>query len=887
MTNWRAAVRKMAALFRRRDLDRQLDDELRFHIERETERNVGAGIPPDEARRRALLEFGGVEQVKEEVRDSERFTWLEWLLQDVRFALRMLRKNPGFTTVAIITLALGIGANTAIFNVVNAVLLNRLPFKDPDRLVVLQEATSSNRGFGISAPNFEDYGRQQTTFADLSMWAQQSVNLTGGERPERVTGSFVSANFFRLLGVEPARGRFFLPGEDRPEAQRVTIISYSTWQTRFGGDPNIIGRQLILNGEPKTVVGILPQNFLRGELILAETDVYLSIRDYPNYKDERAAKNQLVVGRLKPGVSTKAAAADLNVITQRLARDYPDENSGIHIELTPVKELQVESVRPALLILLAAVSLVLLIACANLANLLLARGAARAREIAIRSAIGASRSRIVRQLVSESIVVSLLGGAAGLFLAWWGLEALLKVNPVALPVNPVGLDLRVLLFAVVLSISTGILFGIVPALQLTRTGVAGFLSSGGRSTSGAVQRRIRSAFVVCQIALSVVLLIGAGLLVRSFQSLLSVQPGFRTDNLLTMEYRLPRNIYTTPEKQWGFHRRMLEEVRQVPGVVAAGLIQGLPFSGNGGRIGTWPAEQSTPEKGKEPTALSNLVDPEYFNAVGLPILLGRNFNDHDTSDAPTTVVINQTLARKYWPGQDPIGRELRFPETVVAAAGVNRPARATVIGVVPDTRQFAVKDPFEPQVYFAYAQVTGIFGTLVVRTATDDPMSLSEDVRKAVWKVDKDQPVWKVRTVEMLIERNIAPDRFVMLLMGLFGVLALVLTAVGTYGVISFGVTQRTQEIGVRMALGATPGSILKLVMNGGVLLVGIGGVLGLMGAFAATRAMTTLLFGVSPSDPATFAGVVIVLAMVALFATYLPARRATRVDPMVALRYE
>lgn len=883
MNDWRTWTSHLKSLFHRPRIDRELEEELRDHIERETQQNIAAGMSFNQARRQAMLDFGGVEAIKEEIRDTGRFTLLESILQDTRFAWRMLRKNLAFTTVAVITVALGIGANTAIFNVVNAVLLQRLPYQHPERIVALQEVFAAGPNFVISPPNFQDYRQQQRTFDGLSMWMSQSVNITGRDRPDRMIGSFVSANFFDMLGVQPARGRLFLPGEDRPEAQRVAILGHAAWQARFGGDPNIIGQKIVLNGEPRTVVGILRPDF---EFPLGASEVYLSILDYPNFRPDRSARSQLVIGRVKSGISLEAANADLNVIAQRLARDYPNENAGMHIQLTRVKDMQVEGIRPALLLLLAAVGVVLLIACANLANLLLARGAGRAREVAVRTALGASRMRIVRQLISESLMIAVIGGAFGLLIAWWGVGFLLKLNPVALPVDPSSsLEWPIVLFCLTLSLVTGVVFGLVPALQLSRPHLSGALGSGGRATSGARQHYLRATFVVCQIALSVVLLIAAGLLIRSFQSLLNVQPGFRTSNLLTMEYRLPKNIYTTPEKRWDFHSRMLREVQQVPGVKSAAIIQALPFSGNGGAINTWPAEHATPEKGKEPSALLNVVTPEYFGTVGLPALSGRLFTEHDNANTPAVAVVSKTLAEKFWPGVDPIGKEL-LSAADVSTGGGRKFGRATVIGIVPDTKHYDVRDASRPQLYLSYSQYPGIFGTLVVHTE-GEPMELRDPVRQAVWRIDKDQPVWKIRTLETLIKNDVAPDRFVMVLMSLFGGLALILTAIGTYGVISFGVAQRTQEIGVRMALGATPRSILSLVLNGGVSLMALGGFIGVAAALLAGRAIRTLLFNVSPVDPATFACVLGALTLIALLATYLPARRATRVDPMVALRYE
>jgi len=849
MAVWRALKLIVRSVAHRAKVDSELTEELQYHVDRDTERHIAAGMSPEEARREALREFGGVQQTKEAMRADSGASHFEFFRQDLRYGWRMLRKSPTFSLVAISVLALGIGANVAIFTIINAVLLERLPFHDPEQVVAIQENTANATGWTSSVPNFEDYRSRQHTFEELSLWTAQSVNLTGTEHPERVIGGFSSDNFFHMLGVKADRGRLFLAGDDAPEAPKTVILSHATWQTPFGGDEHILGKQLILNGEAQTIIGVLPANFT---FPLGDTDVYLNIRSYPNYSLLRSAKTQLLIGRVKKGISESEAVADLNVIAQQLAHDFPAENAGIHIGLVRVKDAQVVSIRTGLLVVMCTVALVLLIACANLAGLLLARGAARTRELAIRAALGASRGRIVRQLVSESLLLSIIGGIAGLFLSWLALHTLLGTAPVSLPVEVAARpDGRVLFFALATSVLTGLIFGTIPALKLSRPNLSSAFA-GGSATASAGHTWLRSAFVVGQIALSLVLLVAAGLLVRSFRSLMSVHPGFDTRNLLTMEYRLPKNVYKTATQRWDFHRRMLQHVEHVPGVVSAAVIQGLPFSGNGGSLAFWPATVPPPTNSGT-TAISNLVTPGYFDTVGLSVLKGRNFTDSDKADSPTVVVVNRILAAKTWPGEDPIGKELRFPGTSIAAGLSSGPTRATVIGVVPDTKHYAVREALEPQIYFAYSQMTGIFGTLVVKSAAD-PMSLSVPVRQAVWTVDKDQPVWKIRTLDSLIYRDIAGDRFIVVLMSLFGLLALALTTVGTYGLISYSVAQRTQEIGVRMALGASRRAILLLVMQRAVRLVFIGVLIGVVAAFATTHIMRALLYNVSAVDPISFA---------------------------------
>jgi putative ABC transport system permease protein len=807
------------------------------------------------------------------------------LSQDVRYALRTLGKNRGFALVAVLTLALGMGANTAIFSVVDSVLLQKLPFRNSSQLVAVRESTAHDEGLAISVPNFADYRAQQHTFQDLSLWIAQSVNLTGTEQPDRLIGSFSSSNLFSLLGVEALNGRTFLPGEDAPGAAPVALVSYGTWKNRFAGDPDLVGKQLTLNGVAYSVIGILPPSF---HFPFGDFDVWMTIQHYPNYRPaSRSAKDQLLLGRIKDGVTLQAAMSDLDLVAQRLAAAYPADNAGIRISLKRLKDLQTQSIRPALLILLGAVALILLIACANVANLLLARGTSRQRELAVRSALGANRRRLVRQLIAESLVLSVAGGCVGILMAFVALQALPKLNPNALPVRvSAHLDLRVLGFAAAISLLSGLLFGVLPALQLSKSGLTQFLSAGDRSVGGIRHAWLRGAFVAAQLGISVVVLIGAGLLVRSFQSLLHSNPGFAAGNLLTMEYRLPLNKYPTTESQWNFHKQMLERVQQVPGVTSAAIVQALPFSGNRGEVQFLLPEMASPVKGQEPQAFSNLVTPEFFSTMGIPLLRGRDFTEEDKVNSPAVVVISQAMAQKYWPNQDPIGKEIRFPNPDLAAGMGGGPHQATVIGVVGDIKQIETRDAFQPYIYFPYAQVTGIFGSLAVRTALE-PMSLSRAVKEAVWSVDKDQPVWKIRTMHSMMANDVAADQLVMALMSGFSVLALVLTAFGIYGVVSYSVGQRIREIGVRIALGATPSRVMRLVLAQSLGFALAGVALGLAGALAATRLLKQLLFGVGTTDPLTFSAVLGVMAAVTLLSVFFPARKATKVDPMVALRYE
>ncbi|MEY2561784.1 MAG: hypothetical protein QOG51_2199 [Verrucomicrobiota bacterium] len=798
------------------------------------------------------------------------------MLNDLRYAFRQLLKSPGFAAVAVLTLALGIGANTAIFSVVDAVLLRALPYHNASRLIDLFSSTPSGDRDGLSMAELDDLRKQMRSLEDLAGFQSQSVNLTGGERPDRVRGAFVSANFFEVFHLAPVLGRVLAPGEDRPGAAKVAVVNEKLWRERLNGDADLASKKLILNGEPYSVVGVISSAFKNP--FDPDVEVWISMANFTGITTARDSRFLIPLGHLKPEANLTQARAEANTIASQWAAAYPKENAGRGVKIDFYLEFVVGNVRPMLWLLFLAAGAILLIACANLANLLLARGLARQREMAVRAALGASRWRLVRQLLTETTVLGLAGGIAGVLLAHWGLWGLLKLPQNFVSAQDANIDTRILFFALGISVITGWLFGLVPALHVARSEVNTGLKEGGRGTGGGARwNRMRGGFVVAQVAFSILLLIAAGLLIRSFGKLLQTEVGFESKNLLTLEYRLPRAKYTQPDATWNFHRQVLEQVQQLPGVKSAALIRSLPFSGNGGSAGVALLDRETPPAGREPQVSFNVATAGYFGTAQIPLIRGRLFSDEDRAGTPLVFIINQTLARRFWPNQDPIGKQLKILED-----GATGP----IVGVVGDTKQYRLNDEPAPQLYAAYSQQPTYFATLVVRT-TVEPLSLTESVRQAIWRVDPDQPMWKIRSVQFLVERSVADRKFLLALMIIFAALALALTVIGLYGVISYLVNQRTQEIGIRMALGAQVGHILRLILKQGVLLVSLGVVIGLGAAAILTRLMAHLLYNVSATDPLTFAVIGLLLTLVALVACYLPARRASHVDPVIALRSE
>jgi predicted permease len=806
---------------------------------------------------------------------------METLLKDLRYGVRMLAKKPAFTIVVVAALAIGIGANTAIFSVVNSILLRPLPYPDPDRLVIVwMDNARLNVDQDIhSYANYADYRDQNQAFEQLATFAGISVNLTGVGEPERVIGLTASRSLFDVAGVDPVIGRTFSPDEEVPGQDRVVVLGYGLWQRRFGGEPGILGQEVSLSDVKRTVIGVMPRGFMFPHRDADE--FWVPLAPDANRRNSRYGFGYYVVGRLKEGITLEQAKADMGAIAAHLTEQFP-QLEGYGVNLVPLHQQIVGKVRPALLVLLGTVAFVLLMACANVANLLLARGAAREREIAIRSALGAGRLRLIRQLLTESVLISVLGGAAGLLLANWGLKALVALSPEDIPRrDQIGIDLRVLGFTLLISLLTGLVFGLVPALQASRLDLNESLKEGGRGTSGGGHsRRLRSALVVFEVAVSCVLLVGAGLMIRSFMRLQKVDLGFNPAHLLAMNFQLSRSKYQGRQSA-EFFRQLCERVESLPGVESAGgitavFIEGLPNSSGFTIEGRPPLP--TAEQTEAPT---DFVTPSYFRTMGIPLLKGRELSEQDGPDSQRVVIINNTFARRFWPSEEPLGRRFKFGDPDSTAPWL------TIVGIVGDMRRTGFDSEVRCEAFMPYTQRQfNIFMELVVRTASD-PRAIVGPVREMVASIDPNQPISHVRTMDQVLGGMIAQRRLNTLLFALFGVVALVLSGVGVYGIISYSVTQRTHEIGIRMALGAGRGEVLKLVVGNGMTLVGVGIGIGLISAAVLTRLMGTLLYGVSATDPVTFALISAILGTVALAACLVPARRATKVDPMIALRYE
>ncbi|HEX6624897.1 MAG TPA: ABC transporter permease [Pyrinomonadaceae bacterium] len=807
------------------------------------------------------------------------------LWQDVRYSFRLLWKDKGFAAIAVLTLALGIGANTAIFSVVDATLLRPLPYRDPDRLVHLWETSPQQQQFAereASYPDFLDWKEQNRVFEGVGGYSRRSFTLTGRDAPDLLRGVAVTDGFFQVLGVEPVAGRSFQAGEDRPGAEPLVLLGHDTWRRRFNTDPQVVGQTLTLNGNSHRVVGILPASFQFAPA--GEADVWVPLNPNEQQRTRRFMHWLNVVGRLKPGVSVEQAKADMDTIARRIAGAYPDSHTGTSVRVVGLHEQIVGKLKPILYVLLGTVCFVLLIACANVANLLLARSAARQKEIAIRAALGAGRGRLLRQLLTESTVLALAGGAAGALLASWGVDLLVARLPEAqlssmpylrgLSSNP-----NVLAFTSVISLLTGVVFGLAPALQASKLNLQDSLKEGGRTSSAATHQRLRNLFVVSEIALALLLLVGAGLVLKSLSRLLEVRPGFNPDNVLTMRVPLPPDKYPEDGHLVSFHGQLLGRLETLPGVKGVATVSVIPLTG--GNTSRFIAEgRPAPPPGSELNANIRDITPNYFEVMDVPLLRGRPFSEQDKADSPAVVIVNQTFADRLFPGEDAVGKRLLLPS-------VQRPP-IEIVGVVADEKVTALDAATTPVVYGPFQQDPDRTLSVVVRTSAD-PGGVFGAVRGEIRSLDPNLPVYDIRTMQQVIDRSpsIFLRRYPAFLISTFAAVALVLAVIGIYGVISYTVTQRTHEIGLRMALGAQSGDVLRMVLWQGLKLILLGLAAGLAAAFALTRLMSNLLFGVSATDPLTFTGISLLLTAVAALACYLPARRATKVDPMVALRYE
>ena len=809
---------------------------------------------------------------------------MENLFKDIRYAFRGLRKRPGFTLVALITLALGIGANTSIFSVVNAVILRPLHFKDADRLAVVWEEASF-AGFPTNTPapgNYTDWKNQNRSFEDMAATASNSFNLTGDGDPERVAAYAVTANFFPVLGVQPLLGRSFLNEEGRTGANNVVVLSYQLWQTRYGGANNIINREILLNGTKYTVIGVMPADFQ-----YLENDVRLWVPLALSEKEQsnRNAHYLTVVARLKPGVTMPQAQADMSALMTNIAKDHPNETFGgkLGAVVTPIREQLIGKSRQPLIVLLVAVAFVLLIACANVAGLLLARAVGRRREIALRVALGASRLRIIRQLLTESLILAVVGGVIGAVLAFWSFSFLQKLIPQTLTLSTsLNLDLKVLFFALLVSVATGVAFGLVPAIQSAKVDLNEALKQS--STRATASSKLRSSLIVFEVALSIVLLVGAGLLIQTLFRLFNQYSNLKPEQVLTLRTVLPRSKYKELPQRTKFYEQVLERVQHLPGVVSAGYTTSVPLAWKGGTNGFYPEGVTQPIQGMSYDANHRQVSTDYLKTMNIPLLQGRYFTPQDNAQSMPVVIINETMARQYWPGQQALGRRIKLGDPTEDVPWFE------IIGIVADVRQMGLDAAVKAEMYLPYQQITDqpwfMPRDLAIRTA-GDTSALVSSIRQAIREVDPDQPISNVATMSELLGEEAAQRKLGMLMLVGFSFLALLLASIGIYGVLAYFVTQHTNEIGVRLALGATQQNILLMIVKRGMLLTGLGVAIGLLAAFALTRLMSSLLFEVKAVDPLTFVIVPVLLILVALMASLIPARRATKVDPLVALRYE
>lgn len=805
---------------------------------------------------------------------------MQTFLQDLKYAVRMFLKQPAFTIIAILTLAVGIGANTTIFSVVNSILLRPLPYREPDRLAMVW---MNNARINISEdwhsyPNYEDYRNNTSTFEDIALFNNRSFTITGDGEPERVRGAVASSNLFPLLGVGAMMGRTFIPEEDENGKDMVAILSYGLWQRRFAADPDILGKTVSLNNANRVIIGVMPADFHFPE---KDTEMWIPVAPPPQLKANRNAIWIQAIGRLKPGVTIEQAQSDMSSVSDRIIEQNPSQE-GYRANIVSYHQQIVGNVRPALLVLLGAVAFVLLIACTNVANLLLSRAAAREREVAIRTAVGASRTRLVRQFLTESALLAIIGGAIGVALAYWGLDILVALAPSDVPrLDQIRIDGRVLIFSLGISILTGLVFGLVPALHASKANLNESLKEGGRGTTTGIQgRRVRNSLVVAEVAIALVLLIGAGLMIRSFMHLQRVDLGFNPDNLLTARVQLSGTKYRDNQAAINFYKQLNERLEQFPGVRGAGAISDLFLSKTPNSSNFSIEGRPEPPPTERVEIPIDIVNQSFFKVMGIPLISGRFFEERDGPEATPVIIINETMARRFWPGEDAVGKRMKFGSPDSDDPWIE------IIGVVGDVRRTGFDAEVRPETFLPHAQAPGRGLMMVVRTDSD-PAKMASSFRAAVREIDADQPVFEVRTMDMILGEMMAQRRLNMILFGVFAAVAMLLASVGIYGIISHNVTERTHELGVRMALGASRSDMLKLILRQGMALAGIGIFVGLVLALVLTRVMSSLLYGVSATDPITFVLIAMMLGVVALAACLIPAQRATKVDPMSALRYE
>ena len=879
--NFRSVFLRLLGVFRRRQLDRELDGEIAAHLEQAERDNVLAGMTREEARLTARRNFGGVEQMKEQNRDQQGWPYLHDLAQDLKHSFRLIRRSRGFTTLVVVTLALGIGATTAIFSVLYAVLLRPLPYQDADRLAILWTTSPERDSYEepTSYPNYDDWKDQSQTFQDMAVFWDGSFLLSGPAENERVQGAVVTANLFPLLGVPPALGRFFTAEEER-RRERVVLLSYGLWQRRFGGSPDVIGRTLEMDGGNSRVIGVMPADFRFPTKDVQLWEPITVWQNWPEVKAGRRINLWKVIGRLKADVRLGEAQVEMSTIAERLEEKYPGPNRGKRVAVVPLlAQITGPKTGLALWLLFGAVITVLMIVSANVAGLMLARGAQRQREIAIRTALGASSLRVARQMLTESMTLGLIAGLLGIALAFLGVRALIAYAPADIArLEEVGIDRTVLAFSVVVSLLVGVLFGLGPVWQAVRSRIRDSLQQGeGASVLGRGRLHGRGVLVVCELGLAVMLLTGAGLLFRSLLNVQRVDPGFASERVLTMQVVIPPR--SGPVRWAAFYEQVLERVQSLPGVQAAGLILNHFVAE---RYTTPVVTEASSSSGRPPSEpiIVDPISPGYFSVLKVPLLSGRFFSDLDTARSPRVVIVNETMARRYWPGEDPVGKRLRFGNTRSRAPWL------TVVGMVGDVKRRSLEQQPQPQAFQSFRQSPLPGMDLVVRTDSA-PQLLANAIRGEIRQVDKMATISGVTTMNHQLAEFRSWRRFQTWLLGLFSLVAIAVAAIGIYGLIHHSVVHRTREIGIRIALGAETGTILRMVLAQGLVLTLVGLLLGLAGSVGLTRVLESMLFGVTPTDPLTFVGVIVLLTGVAMLASYIPARRATKVDPMTALRHE